>query len=160
MVMDADIFAARPFSARDLFEVSPCEKGSAVCDLSQQHQLRAKNDCHRLYGDERDQNLEWCGFGPLSHFQQSQLEAPHACLTGLSRHFQALQGSRTTDLEHHMSCAGLSQRKSLLGSQCKSDHWHLLTMLSGSRVPAASVQIILFSLSKSCTAGSCCMSCS
>ena len=59
MVMDADIFAARPFSARDLFEHSPCRADSAVCDLTQEHQLRAKNDCHRLYGDERDQNVEW-----------------------------------------------------------------------------------------------------
>ncbi|KAK9832312.1 hypothetical protein WJX74_005951 [Apatococcus lobatus] len=59
MVMDADIFAARPFSARDLFEQTPCTDGSAVCDSKQEHQLRAKNDCHRLYGDERDQNLEW-----------------------------------------------------------------------------------------------------
>ncbi len=57
--MDADIFAARPFSARDLFEISPCTSESAVCDLEKGHQLRAKNDCHRIYGDERDQNLEW-----------------------------------------------------------------------------------------------------
>ena len=59
MVMDADIFAARPFAARDLFETMPCTADSAVCDLDKQNQLRAKNDCHRIYGDERDQNLEW-----------------------------------------------------------------------------------------------------
>ncbi|KAK9862989.1 hypothetical protein WJX84_006890 [Apatococcus fuscideae] len=59
MVMDADIFAARNFSAQDLFEVSECTEDSAICDTSGQHQLRAKNDCHKVYGDERDQNLEW-----------------------------------------------------------------------------------------------------
>ena len=59
LLIDADVFAARPFAAADLFELTPCTQGSAVCDAQREVQLRAKNDCHQSYEGKNTQNLEW-----------------------------------------------------------------------------------------------------
>lgn len=59
LLLDADVFAARPFAASDLFELRQCEPGSAVCDEEGQLQLRAKNDCHQSYDGSNRQNVEW-----------------------------------------------------------------------------------------------------
>ena len=50
-ILDADIFAVHPFSARDLFQEGPCEASSAVCDTATATSFRSKNDCYRMEGE-------------------------------------------------------------------------------------------------------------
>ncbi len=59
LLLDADVFAARPFDAADLFEVQPCTDDSATCDSQHKLQFRAKNDCHQSYDGKNSQNLDW-----------------------------------------------------------------------------------------------------
>ncbi|KAK9832198.1 hypothetical protein WJX74_002597 [Apatococcus lobatus] len=72
MLLDADVFAARPFAASDVFEVQPCDAGSAVCSKEGKQQLRAKNDCHQPYDGKNRQNVEWW----TNTAESLQLEAP------------------------------------------------------------------------------------
>ncbi|KAK9865561.1 hypothetical protein WJX84_005635 [Apatococcus fuscideae] len=68
-ILDADIFAVHPFSARDLFQEGPCEASSAVCDTATATSFRSKNDCYRMEG-------EWHASWWLSSADVLQLDLP------------------------------------------------------------------------------------
>lgn len=60
LVLDADVFAAQPAHALDLFVMENCHPQlHQVCNKDQQVAYRCKNDCYPMLGEQEDWHMRW-----------------------------------------------------------------------------------------------------
>lgn len=60
LVLDADVFAARPTHVLDLFVTQDCHSTlHSVCNEEQQTAYRCKNDCYPMLGEQEDWHMKW-----------------------------------------------------------------------------------------------------
>ena len=60
LVLDVDIFAARPTHALDLFVMQACDRNlHNVCSKEQSLAYRCKNDCYPMLGEQEDWHMRW-----------------------------------------------------------------------------------------------------